>query len=73
MAKFFLKIDKYYATVDSYSYTYTLFYMRKETNLDMYVPNSDMAPHAVHITKLKPIDPVLIKSPVGETNIPEPA
>lgn len=39
----------------------------------MYIPNSDMAPHAVHITKLRPIDPVLIKSPVGETNIPEPA
>jgi len=31
-----------------------------------------MAPHTAHITKLRPIDPVLISSPVGETNIPEP-
>lgn len=38
----------------------------------MNVPNSDMTPHAAHITKLRPIDPVLISSPVGETNIPEP-
>jgi len=31
-----------------------------------------MAPHAAHMTKLRPIDPVLISNPVGETNIPEP-
>lgn len=31
-----------------------------------------MAPHVAHMTKLRPIDPVLISSPVGETNIPEP-
>lgn len=49
-----------------------LFTQSKKLNLDMNVPNSDMAPHAAHITKLRPIDPVLISSPVGETNIPEP-
>lgn len=42
----------------------------KKLNFD--VPNSDMTPHTVHMTKLKPIDPVLINNPVGETNIPEP-
>lgn len=38
----------------------------------MNVPNSDMAPHAAHMIKLRPIDPVLMRSPLGETNIPEP-
>jgi len=65
-----LKIDK------KRQLFFTIFFsvtQAKKLNLDnTNVPNSDMAPHAAHMIKLRPIDPVLISNPVGETNIPEP-
>lgn len=52
---------------------FTLLFTRTRLEtLILYVPSSDMAPQTVHMKKLSPIDPVLISSPVGETNIPEP-
>lgn len=65
--------NRKYATV---GVLLTIFFTRT-TKLKQYynninVPNSDMAPHAAHMTKLRPIDPVLMRSPVGETKIPEP-
>lgn len=35
-------------------------------------PSKDNNPHAIHITKLIPVDPVRSSSPEGETKIPEP-
>lgn len=37
-----------------------------------YIPSRDNNPHAIHNTKLIPIEPVLTSKPDGETNIPEP-
>lgn len=36
------------------------------------IPNKDKNPQAIHMTKLIPIDPVLSKSPDGDTKIPDP-
>ena len=39
----------------------------------IYLPIRARTPHPSHTTKLKPTDPVLINTPLGEINIPEPA
>lgn len=49
-----------------------IIWIKKLNLVRIYIPKSDIAPHTVQMTKLKPIDPVLISSSVGETNIPEP-
>ena len=36
------------------------------------VPNIDMTPQSPHTTRDRWMDPVLSKSPVGDTKIPDP-
>lgn len=41
-------------------------------NVKMYLPNKDSRPHASHIPKLIPTEPVRTSNPDGDTNIPDP-
>lgn len=58
--------------VDDVSKTQPINYYANKMIKSLRLPNKDNTPHAIHITKLIPVDPVLSSSPDGETKIPEP-
>jgi hypothetical protein len=46
--------------------------LEETNNLMVYSPNNESKPHATHIMKLNPTEPVRIKRPEGDTKIPDP-
>ena len=49
-----------------------MFIKLKQRKAGLYLPIRARTPHPSHTIKLRPTEPVLIRTPFGDINIPEP-